>query len=226
VQAARSAGSIQCRQLQLVLLGAVGGWQVEEKKEGMELGFVNELEIISRASHKNLAQCLGFCVDRDTQCLCLVLKFSLPIGSVASRTQGKNPPTPTLCHGEPHAVPLPRPQVLLQRIRGLKNPRYARSPPCAPCLAYDPSSGPCLAQIPSSALSLACALLCHWELHAVPCSVAFSVYVSILTCTCPCTLDTPCIAGKEGDPLYWAVRKTIAKGAADGVAHLHGAACP
>lgn len=66
-----------------------GGLQVEEKKEGMELGFVNELEIISRASHKNLAQCQGFCVDRDTQCLCLVLKF-YSNGSVASRTQGRH----------------------------------------------------------------------------------------------------------------------------------------
>lgn len=58
----------------------------EQPKKDVELSFINEVEIISRASHKNLAQCLGFCVETgDT--LMLALRF-YPNGSVANRTRG------------------------------------------------------------------------------------------------------------------------------------------
>lgn len=67
---------------------AVKKLKMENAKPGVELNFINEVEIISRASHKNLAQCVGFCVESENQHLMLALKF-YSNGSVASRTRGK-----------------------------------------------------------------------------------------------------------------------------------------
>lgn len=58
----------------------------QQKKAGAELQFLNEVELISRAVHRNLMRCEGFCVEQGT-CM-LVLPFYAN-GSVATRTQGK-----------------------------------------------------------------------------------------------------------------------------------------
>nr|BAF79963.1 receptor-like kinase [Closterium ehrenbergii] len=58
----------------------------EEKKSGGELMFLAEVELISRAVHRNVMHSEGFCVERG-ECM-LVLPFYAN-GSVASRTQGK-----------------------------------------------------------------------------------------------------------------------------------------
>ncbi|CAI5493341.1 unnamed protein product [Closterium sp. Naga37s-1] len=58
----------------------------EEKKSGGELMFLSEVELISRAVHRNVMHSEGFCVEKG-ECM-LVLPFYAN-GSVASRTQGK-----------------------------------------------------------------------------------------------------------------------------------------
>ncbi|CAI7790787.1 unnamed protein product, partial [Closterium sp. NIES-54] len=58
----------------------------DEKRAGGELQFLSEVEMISRAVHRNLIRAEGFCVERG-ECM-LVLPFCSN-GSVASRTQGK-----------------------------------------------------------------------------------------------------------------------------------------
>ena len=58
----------------------------EEKKSGGELAFLSEVELSSRAVHRNLMHSEGFCVERG-ECM-LVLPFYAN-GSVASRTQGE-----------------------------------------------------------------------------------------------------------------------------------------
>ncbi|CAI5993391.1 unnamed protein product [Closterium sp. NIES-65] len=57
-----------------------------EKKSGGELMFLSEVELISRAVHRNVMHSEGFCVEKG-ECM-LVLPFYAN-GSVASRTQGK-----------------------------------------------------------------------------------------------------------------------------------------
>ncbi|GJP56100.1 hypothetical protein CLOM_g15156 [Closterium sp. NIES-68] len=58
----------------------------DEKRAGGELQFLSEVEMISRAVHRNLIRAEGFCVELG-ECM-LVLPFCSN-GSVASRTQGK-----------------------------------------------------------------------------------------------------------------------------------------
>lgn len=58
----------------------------DERRAGGELQFLSEVEMISRAVHRNLMRAEGFCVERG-ECM-LVLPFCSN-GSVASRTQGK-----------------------------------------------------------------------------------------------------------------------------------------
>jgi len=68
----------------------------EHPKKDVELSFINEVEIISRASHRHLAQCLGFCVETG-ESLMLALRFYAN-GSVATRTRG----TPSLPYSIVH----------------------------------------------------------------------------------------------------------------------------
>eukprot|EP00475_Leptophrys_vorax_P001641 TRINITY_DN10901_c0_g1_i2.p1 TRINITY_DN10901_c0_g1~~TRINITY_DN10901_c0_g1_i2.p1 ORF type:complete len:631 (-),score=52.25 TRINITY_DN10901_c0_g1_i2:135-2027(-) len=58
----------------------------DERRAGGELQFLSEVEMISRAVHRNLMRAEGFCVEMG-ECM-LVLPFCAN-GSVASRTQGK-----------------------------------------------------------------------------------------------------------------------------------------
>ncbi|CAI5936966.1 unnamed protein product [Closterium sp. NIES-65] len=58
----------------------------DEKRAGGELQFLSEVEMISRAVHRNLIRAEGFCVERG-ECM-LVLPFCSN-GSVASRTQAR-----------------------------------------------------------------------------------------------------------------------------------------
>eukprot|EP00270_Netrium_digitus_P017515 TRINITY_DN643_c0_g2_i1.p1 TRINITY_DN643_c0_g2~~TRINITY_DN643_c0_g2_i1.p1 ORF type:complete len:618 (+),score=200.50 TRINITY_DN643_c0_g2_i1:127-1980(+) len=60
--------------------------RLKRKEKGGELLFLNEVELISRAVHKNLMRVEGFCVETG-ECM-LVLPF-MSNGSVATRTQGK-----------------------------------------------------------------------------------------------------------------------------------------
>lgn len=72
-------------------------------KDGSELEFLNEVEIISRAAHKNLVQSVGFCVEPG-RCLMLVLHY-YSNGSVASRTAGEKRPQASKAQGQEPACP-------------------------------------------------------------------------------------------------------------------------
>ncbi|CAI5508931.1 unnamed protein product [Closterium sp. Naga37s-1] len=115
----------------------------DEKRAGGELQFLSEVEMISRAVHRNLIRAEGFCVERG-ECM-LVLPFCSN-GSVASRTQGRLGWVQSgaagwevhscregfLCGaGRMHA----RAALLLQQICCVAHPGI---PTCSPVLALSP----------------------------------------------------------------------------------------